>query len=83
MILRSSNFEFMKGISLKICSAEDLFIMKAFASRPKDWLDAEGIAKKQKSSLDRIYIMKHLEILAELKEEPEIITKSEKILGLK
>jgi len=83
MILRSSNFEFMKGVSLKICSAEDLFIMKAFASRPKDWLDAEGIAKKQKSLIDRIYIMKHLEMLAELKEEPEIITKTKKILGLK
>lgn len=83
MISRASHFEFMEGVKLKSCSAEDLFIMKAFASRPKDWIDAEGIEKRQKGSLDRIYIMKHLEILAELKEEPEIISKTKKILGMK
>lgn len=83
MISRSASFKFMEGINLKVCSAEDLFIMKAFASRSKDWLDAEGIAKRKKKSLDRIYIMKHLEILAELKEEPEILDMAKVILGIK
>lgn len=82
MISRSSDFEFMPGMVLKICSAEDLFVMKAFASRPKDWIDAEGISKKQKNRLNIKYIMKHLEELSELKEEPEIIAKARKILEI-
>ena len=81
MISRAVEFEFMPQVVLNICSAEDLFIMKAFASRQKDWLDAEGIAKKQKNNLDTRYILRHLEELSELKEEPEILTKAQKILG--
>jgi hypothetical protein len=32
--------EFAPDIILPTCSAEDLFVMKAFASRPQDWIDA-------------------------------------------
>lgn len=81
MIPRAVKFEFMPQVVLNICSAEDLFIMKAFASRQKDWLDAEGIAKKQRNNLDTRYILKHLEELSKLKEEPEILTKAKKILS--
>jgi len=35
--------EFEEGIKLRTCSAEDLIIFKAFADRPRDWIDVEGI----------------------------------------
>jgi hypothetical protein len=33
--------------------AEDLFVMKAFAARPLDWIDAEGIAVRQAGALNQ------------------------------
>ena len=51
MIRRSVPVEFAPGIVLPCCSAEDLFIMKAYASRSRDRSDAEGIAARQ-SALD-------------------------------
>ncbi len=83
MISRSVEFEFMPGVILNICSSEDLFIMKAFASRPKDWLDASGIAQKQKNKLDTKYILKHLKELSDLKEEPEIYYNAQRLLKIK
>ena len=64
------------GVRLKLCTAEDLIVFKAFASRPLDWLDIEGIiAKQTKSKLDWKYIYTQLTPLAALKEEPEIVAK--------
>lgn len=72
MIKRAEKVEFAKGISLRCCSAEDLFIMKAFSGRQRDWLDAESIVVRQ-TVLDKKYILEHLEKLCELKETPDIM----------
>lgn len=79
MIRRANRQEFAPGLALPCCSPEDLFVMKAFASRPRDWLDAESIVVRQ-SRLDSSYILKQLEILCELKESPEIIEKARRVL---
>jgi hypothetical protein len=47
--------------------------MKAFASRPKDWVDLEGILIRQHGLLDWAYVESQLRPLTELKEEPEIL----------
>jgi hypothetical protein len=83
MVKRATAFEFAPGFILPTCSAEDLFIMKAFAARPQDWLDAKGIAERQKERLDKRYIMRHLIGLCELKETPESMDQARRILGLK
>jgi len=67
---RSSEFEYLPGIHLRTCSAEDLVIHKAFAARPKDWLDVEGTLQRQ-VLLDWSYIEQQLPPLLELKKEPE------------
>lgn len=72
-IRRSSMFTFPGEIPLRTCSAEDLIVMKAFASRVKDWLDVEGIIIRQTGKLDWGYVERHLTPLAELKEAPEIL----------
>lgn len=58
---------------IKTCSAEDLITLKAFASRPQDWIDIEGVIIRQGRALDQTLIMKELTPLVELKEEPEIL----------
>jgi predicted nucleotidyltransferase len=73
-IARAKKVQLIPGIRLRLCSAEDLIVYKAFASRPIDWADVESIiAKQRRRKLDWRYIYTHLEPLAELKEEPQII----------
>ncbi|MBI3298839.1 MAG: nucleotidyl transferase AbiEii/AbiGii toxin family protein [Elusimicrobia bacterium] len=74
VVSRSVLIEFPKGPSLRLCSPEDLVVLKAFAARPRDWLDIEGVIVRQSGKLDWPYIMSQLQPLAELKEAPEIVT---------
>jgi hypothetical protein len=65
-------------VRLRTCSAEDLIVLKAFASRPRDWIDVEGIIVRQAGKLDWAYVDRELRPLAELKEAPEILSELEK-----
>ncbi len=79
---RATAFEFAPGCVLPVCSAEDLFIMKAFAARDQDKIDAESIVVRLEGNLDRVYIMQYLELLVELKESPEILEWARKVLEI-
>ncbi len=79
MIRRAVQVEFVPGLVLPCCTAEDLFIMKAFAGRPRDWLDAESIVVRQ-TVLDEKYIVAHLSSLCELKESPETLERATRLL---
>jgi hypothetical protein len=74
---RSSLFDYPPKVSLRICSAEDLTVLKAFAGRDRDWADIERILIRQSGRLDWAYIRQHLRALAELKEDPGILEKLE------
>lgn len=56
---RSSYQQFSEDISLKVCSANDLIILKTVAARPRDWIDVESVIIKQ-SLLDWEYIEQSL-----------------------
>jgi hypothetical protein len=72
-VARATPYEFAPGVFLLTASAEDLIVMKAFAARPQDWVDVEGIVIRQGEQLDWDYIEQHLRPLVVLKEEPEIL----------
>jgi Nucleotidyl transferase AbiEii toxin, Type IV TA system len=72
-VARATPFLFPPGLALRTCSAEDLIVLKAFASRPKDWVDIDGILIRQAGQLDWNYVRRQLTPLAELKEAPEIL----------
>lgn len=78
MISRANYQEYLPEIELKICSPEDLIVSKSFAAREKDWLDVKSILIKQRN-LDWSYIYEQLEPLVGLKEEPEILSKLNKL----
>lgn len=71
---RAGDYAFAEGVTLRVCSAADLVVMKAFAARPQDWIDIEGILIRQHGQLDWKHIYTHLVPLAELKEQPDIVT---------
>ena len=78
-VSRSSLFTFPPDVPLRVCSAEDLLVLKAFADRHKDWLDIEGILIRQADHLDWRYVRAQLEPLAELKDAPELVDKLERM----
>ena len=71
---RATLFEFLPGVNLLTCSAEDLIIMKAFANRPKDWSDVRSVITRQQGKVDKSYILERLSPLAEIKSAPEILS---------
>jgi hypothetical protein len=73
LISRASFVEYPMGIRLRTCSAEDLIVLKAFASRSQDWVDVERIIVRQTGKLDWEYITVNLAPLASLKESPHIL----------
>jgi len=71
---RSRLIELEPGAVLRLCSAEDLVVMKAFADRLQDQLDVQRILVRQGvSRLDWDYITSHLAPLCQLKGAPEIL----------
>jgi hypothetical protein len=75
---RSSPFTFPPDAVLRTCSAEDLIVLKAFADRPKDWVDVDGVIIRQSGQIDWGYVRTHLAPLAELKDAPEMLDRLEK-----
>lgn len=78
-IARSSNIELVPGAILRTCSAEDLIVHKAFAARPQDWVDVEGVILKQHGRLKWPQIWSELGELAALKAAPELVDELERI----
>lgn len=70
---RASPYQITEHQYIFTCSAEDLIVHKAFADRPRDWLDIEGVIARQGTTLNRSQIWAELEPLVELKEEPAIL----------
>ena len=77
MIARAAYREYLPGVKLRICSAEDLIVMKSFAARPKDWIDVESILERQ-AELDWQYINSMIEPLAEIHYDVDILGELEK-----
>jgi hypothetical protein len=79
-VSRASPFDIASGRSITTCNAEDLIVFKAFAGRPIDWHDIEGIVVRQGDRLDTALIREEVLPLLELKEEPESAERLEAIL---
>ena len=76
-IERGSWWGAQPGVQLFTCSADDLIVHKAFASRDQDWSDVDRILAVQRERLNVEQILTELRPLAELKEDGGIIAKLE------
>ena len=79
MVRRAVPVEFAPGTMFPCCSAEDLFVMKAFAGRPRDWIDAESIVARQ-TTLDTSYIIEQLSALASAVDNVAFLQQAQEIL---
>jgi hypothetical protein len=78
VVTRATPFQFVPGVVLLTCSAEDLVVLKAFAERGVDWFDVEGILARQRGKLDWAYIRTQLAELCEAKDSPDILDQLER-----
>ncbi len=77
-VTRARDEELLPGLRLRLCTAEDLIVFKAFAGRALDWRDVEmTIARQGENALDWTYIEQNLRPLVELKETPETLGRLE------
>ena len=79
LVDRSVRWEIPRHGSIRVCSAEDLVVLKTFANRPQDWIDVEKVIVRQGSRLNRQLILGELTPLAELKDEPEILDRLQQL----
>lgn len=77
---RALDVECAPGISLRLCSPEDLVVMKVFAGRSEDWRDVEGIVVRQGTKLDVDYVFRQTQPLLEVKEDRESAARLREIL---
>lgn len=73
VVSRASLQEFLPGLTLPTCSAEDLVVLKSFADRARDWADVETVIVRQRKQLDWEYVFEQLRPLCQVKESLEII----------
>ncbi len=72
VVNRATVFSFGPGMTIRTCSAEDLLVLKLFASRPLDIRDVEGVIIRQRDQIDWQYVEDQLRPLAEIK-DPAIL----------
>jgi len=73
VVRNSTDYLYSPGLSIRTCSAEDLVVMKLFASRPLDIVDARGVVLRHGGRLNWGYIDEQLIPLVEVKGDPEIL----------
>ncbi len=79
-VARAKRVQVIPGVRLRLCTAEDLIVYKAFAGRPLDWADVESvIAKDRRRKLDWPYIHAQIVPLAKLKDDAEIVPKLDEL----
>ena len=78
---RATPFDVGAGVRLTTCSAEDLVVHKAFAARDKDWLDIEGIVRRQGTKLDQTLVWQELDPLLDLRDDKATAPRLRRILS--
>lgn len=80
IIARSSLFEFVPGVFLRTCGAEDFLVMKLFAGRPIDWRDVEMTLRRHRhGTLDLAVVRERVAPLLAAKDDCESLGEFERI----
>jgi hypothetical protein len=56
-IQRGRDIEVQSGLTIRVCSPEDLIIYKLISTRPRDHEDAAGVVRRQGDALDDLYVL--------------------------
>lgn len=73
--------EIVAGVTLRLAAPGALVVFKAFADRPQDWLDIEGIVAKSGARIDWDEVRADLTPLLELKGEDAALRRLKDVLS--
>ncbi len=79
LIKRARSRSVASSLKLRLCTAEDLIIMKMVSTRAKDRGDVEGIVRRQREKLDTAYITKWLKDFEGALERSDLVREFRKI----
>lgn len=79
-IHRATPWRYDSAREIITCSAEDLIVHKAFASRELDWIDVDRILRRQATKLNITQILAELRPLITLKEDASILPRLEALM---
>jgi hypothetical protein len=89
LIARARAVELMPGQTMRVCSPEDLIVLKMIAFRPQDQIDVERVIERQGDKLDDEYILgwlskfeKMLDDSTLLREYTQMRDKARRLSGL-
>ena len=78
---RATDYTIAPSTAIRTSGQEDLIVLKAFAGRPQDWLDIEGIVPRQAGRLDLNLIWGELTPLLELQDDGDSAARLRGLLG--
>jgi hypothetical protein len=70
---RAVEYELESGKTVRVCSAEDLVVLKCVAGRPQDLIDIEGVLIRQRTHLDLPYVRKWLQFFDKYRPQPHAV----------
>lgn len=73
--------EIAPGVTLRLASPGALVVFKAFADRPQDWLDIEGVVVKSGRLIDWVEVRADLKMLLDLKGDASALERLEALLA--
>jgi Nucleotidyl transferase of unknown function (DUF2204) len=73
-IQRGQDVEIQNGISIRVCSPEDLIIYKLISTRSRDHEDAGSVVQRQGNLLDEEYILEWLHQFEKALDDSTLIT---------
>ena len=79
IIARAKMIEIVPGRPVRVCSPEDLIVMKIIAGRPQDDIDVASIVQKQGKRLDSVYILKWLRNFERAIDDSTLVQKYQQI----
>lgn len=81
IIARAQMVEIAPGRQVRVCSPEDLIVLKMLASRPQDWVDVATVIQKQGENLDEDYVLERLRQFERLIDDSTLVSEYQRIRG--
>lgn len=80
-IQRGRDVEVSAGMTIRVCSPEDLVIYKMIATRSRDYEDAQGIIRRQGNTLDDAYVIDWLRQFEQALDDSTLLTEYQRLRG--
>jgi len=81
-IRRGHDVELQPGVTIRVCSPEDLVIYKLISTRLRDHEDAQGVIRRQGSNLDDKYVLDWLHQFEQALDDSTLVAEYKKLRKL-